>query len=58
VRLKPIIEVLTRIREMRREIDQTLMQREFRKTLRLARSVDLQVTQMKSRIPALRESTT
>jgi len=57
VDLKPIIEVLTRIREMRREIDQTLMQREFRKTLRLARSVDLQVMQMKSRIPALREST-
>jgi serine/threonine protein kinase len=57
VRLKQIIALLTRIKEMRRDIDQALAQREFRKALRLARSVDLQVVQMKSGIPALKGTT-
>jgi tetratricopeptide (TPR) repeat protein len=52
--LRQIIELLTRIEDMRREIDQALAQGEFKKALRFARLVDLQVEQMKSGIPAMK----
>jgi len=45
------------VQDSERTIDQALAMGEFSKALRLARSVDLQVVHMKSRIRALKETT-
>ena len=51
---REIIGFLTKIEDLRQDIDQALAQGEFRKAMRLARLVDLLVEQMKRAIPALR----
>ena len=51
------VETLTRIKQMRQEIDQAVARGEFKKALRLARSLDLLIDQLKRWILALKETT-
>ena len=52
--LNPIIQSLTELKDMRRNMNQALDQENFDKTLLYARSIDLKAEKMKNRIPALR----
>ena len=52
--LRQIIELLTKLKDMRQNINQAVGQKDFDKALLLARSVDCQVEEMKARIPALK----
>jgi len=52
--LKPIIKSLAELKDMRRNMNQAFDQEIFNKALLYARSIDLQVEEMKKRIPAMR----
>jgi tetratricopeptide (TPR) repeat protein len=53
--LRPIITLLSRLEETRRNMDQALVQGDFSKARELAQFVNAQVEEMEHRIPALRE---
>ena len=52
--LNPIIQSLTELKDMRRNMNQALDQEDFDKALLYARSIDLKTEEMKNRVPALR----
>ena len=53
--MRPIINLLIRLKETRGNMDQALVQGNFSKARELARFIKAQVQEMEHRVPALRE---